>query len=159
MITLNANTRRATATSNDVITTGSVGIPVRLDLSDEFEGLAVTTCFRAGGRSAYVPYTGDPLTVPVKCLQIPGETLEVGVYAARADGTIVIPTAWAIAGTVRQGVEPSGIAPEEPEPSWAAKVLEMATEALETAREVAADYRYRLVVREGRLVILDTGKE
>lgn len=155
-IRIRANGRRATAEADEPITTGSVGIPVRVFLSEEYDGLQAVVCFRCGGRSRDVPYTGGDVAVPASCLQVPGETLMVGVYAAREDGTVVIPTVWASAGTVRQGVEPSGVTPGDPDPSWIAQVQQMATEALEKARQA---YRYHIAVRDGRVAIIDTGGE
>ena len=138
MITLTANTWRASATSDDAITTGSVGIPVRLVLSPKFDGLVVWVCFRCGGASRDVVASGRTVPVPAEVLQAPNETLRVGVYAAREDGTRVIKTVWASAGTVRQGVEPSGFAPSEPEPSWAARLERVVAEASEAVDGIVA---------------------
>ena len=152
MITLTANRRKATVTETETITTGSVGIPVRLDLSSDFDGLAVTVCFKAGERHADRVWTGGTVNVPEKCLRCPGVPLEVGVYAARADGTVVIPTMLASAGTIRQGVEPSGVDPGEPDPSWIAQMQKMAQDAQAVAEEMAA---YLDTVEDGRVTSLD----
>ena len=152
MITLTANRRKATVTETETITTGSAGIPVRLDLSSDFDGLAVTVCFKAGERHADRVWTGGTVNVPEKCLRRPGVPLEVGVYAARADGTVVIPTMLASAGTIRQGVEPSGVDPGEPDPSWIAQVQQMAQDAQAVAEEMAA---YLDTVEDGRVTSLD----
>ena len=156
MITLTADTWHTDAVSDDDITTGSVGIPVRLVLSPDFDGHVTWVCFRCGGANPTVPVGAGPITVPAECLKVPGEALEMGVYAARPDGTSVIPTRWARAGIVRQGVEPSDFSPSDPEPSWAARLREEADEALRMAK---AAYRYHIAVRDGRMVIIDTGGE
>lgn len=137
MITFECDTRRAIATSDDAITTSSVGIPVTLDLADDYTDLAVTVCFKAGSVSADVVYTGAEVTVPSQCLTAAGIPLYVGVYGADANDSIVIPTIWANAGTIRAGATPSGYEPSDPEPSWATQVQALATEAMSTAQAVA----------------------
>lgn len=139
-LVLVANTRGARIVSRDAITTGSVGIQVALDLSEEYSGLAVTVVFRAGEEQAdWAVIDGEPVMVPPQCLQEPGVMLYIGVYASDGDGNKVIPTVWASAGAVRQGVEPSGYDPVGPAPSWAAQVQQAAAEAVETANSVRAD--------------------
>lgn len=139
-LVLVANTRGARIISSDAITTGSVGIQVALDLSEEYSGLAVTVVFRAGEEQADWAVIGsEPVMVPPQCLQEPGVMLYIGVYASDGDGNKVIPTVWASAGAVRQGVEPSGYDPVGPAPSWAAQVQQAAADAVETANSVRAD--------------------
>lgn len=139
-LVLVANTRGARIVSRDAITTGSVGIQVALELSEEYSGLAVTVVFRAGEEQAdWAVIDGEPVMVPPQCLQEPGVMLYIGVYASDGDGNKVIPTVWASAGAVRQGVEPSGYDPVGPAPSWAAQVQQAAAEAVETANSVRAD--------------------
>ena len=140
MITFAANTRRATAVSDDAITTRSVGIPVTLDLSEHFDGLSVTLVCKAGEVSRDIAvFDLATLKVPVECLQVAGVPLMLGLYASNPAGTVVIPTIWASAGTIRQGTEPSGYDPIGPAPSWAAQVQQAAAEAVETANSVRAD--------------------
>lgn len=133
MIIIEADERQATTRVVGRLTTGSVGIPVEVDLSHDFNGLQCIVCFRTDYAAADVPYDGTPITVPPQCLATAGVTLMVGVYGARADGTVVIPTVWASAGTVKQGATPSGVEPAAPAPSWVARVQEMASQALEVA--------------------------
>lgn len=140
MIILKASERYATARVVGRITTGSVGIPVELELSDDFDGLAVTVCFECGGDVADVVwYDGAEVTVPAQLLEHEGVKLNLGVYGANTSGEIVIPTIWATAGFVNRGVEPSGVDPSEPEPDWTAQVQSIAAEAIETANSVRAD--------------------
>lgn len=162
MITISADSRRATATSDDPITTGSVGIPVHVILSAEWEGLEATLTFRAGAAAADVPLIGQKVTVPAQCLMHAHKRLMAGVYGAREDGTIVIPTVWADVGMIHEGTMLSGINPAEPEPSWAAQVQKVAQEALEEAKAAKSAMRYHYDVREidgeSRLVIVDSGE-
>lgn len=140
MIILKADERQACARVVGRVTTGSVGIPVELELSDDFDGLAVTVCFECGGDAADVVwYDGAEVTVPAQLLAHEGERLKVGVYGARADGEVVIPTVWATADVVRLGAVPSGVDPSQPEPDWTAQVQSIAAEAIETANSVRED--------------------
>lgn len=140
MITLKCDTRRAEAYSCDAITTQSVGIPVRLDLSVAFDGLAVTLVCKAGDASVDLAVLDrDALEVPADVLQEAGWTLMLGVYARDAAGTVVIPTVWASAGTIREGAVPSGVDPVGPAPSWAAQVQEWAEDAHDTAERLAQE--------------------
>ena len=139
MIIFSANTRRAQASTNDVITTNSVGIPIRLTLSKEFDGLQKILVFRNGDSSADVAVIdGNSLTVPVDVLRQTG-ILYIGIYAVDDFGETVIPTIWASTGNVMTGVMPSGVDPSEPTPSWVAQVQEAANEAVTTANSVRAD--------------------
>lgn len=140
MIILKASERYATARVVGRITTGSVGIPVELELSDDFDGLAVTVCFECGGDAADVVwYDGAEVTVPAQLLEHEGTKLNLGVYGANTSGEIVIPTIWATAGFVNRGVVPSGVDPSESEPDWTAQVQAIAAEAIQTANSVRAD--------------------
>lgn len=141
MITFSANIRSASATTDDAITTSSVGIPVTLDLSADFDGLAKTLCFKTPSAAVDIALVGDATesTVPPDVLINSGEWMHIGIYAADANGDIVIPTVWANAGVIQLGTLPSGVDPSEPTPSWVAQVQQMASEALETANSVRAD--------------------
>lgn len=138
-LTCNGDERHADAQVEGKITTGSVGLPVNVVLSDDFDGLATTVVFRAGEVERDVVYTGKRITVPPECLTQSGIALMLGVYATDAEGVRVIPTVWASAGTIRQGVRPSGVDPAEPTPSWPAQVQKIATDALAAAEAAQAE--------------------
>ena len=140
VIKFTANIRSARAETDDAITTSSVGIPVSLHLSSDFDGLAKTAVFRCRDLSVDVVIPGDAteITLPGEVLTA-GAQLHMGVYAANAAGDVVIPTVWAVAGYVQRGAIPSGVDPSEPTPSWVAQVQQIASEALETADSVRAD--------------------
>ena len=127
---------KLSATVTEPITTGSVGMPVEVELSNKFDGLVAWLVFDAGYKSADIALTGEPVTVPPQVLRVAGAELKVGVYGAKPDGTIVTPTVWTSCGTVQQGAEPSGFVPGDPAPSWAAQVEAIAEEALEVAQGV-----------------------
>lgn len=141
MIQFSADIRSACVTSDDAITTGSAGIPVQLNLSADFDGLAKTLVFSNGTAAVDLILVGDATeaTVPPDVLTTPDVMLQIGVYAADSSGNIVIPTVYATAGLILQGAAPSGVDPSEPTPSWVAQVQQIATEAMETANSVRED--------------------
>ena len=140
MLKLIADERQLTARMTTRLTTDSVGLVARLCLSENFDGLAVTVCFKAGDVAADVPILdGTEITVPSQCFAAEGEVLYAGVYASNAEGTIVIPTVWAQCGTIRKGTLPSGVDPQGPEPDWTARVLSAAADAVATAQSVRDD--------------------
>ena len=135
MILFTANGRCARCLTDEKITTGSVGIEVRFDLSAEFEDLAAIAVFEAAGVSADVVLTGDSCTVPAGVLETPFVPLRIGVYARDGGGTVVIPTVWAEAGTIRPGATPGTVDPTEPIPDWTAQVQKNATDAMAKSEE------------------------
>lgn len=136
MIVFSANTRKATATTDDAITTRSVGIPVSLVLSSEFDGLAKTLCAKNGRAAVDVVLVGDAVNavLPPDVLLTTGQ-LQIGIYAADDEGNIVIPTVWALVGQVKQGAMPSGVDPLAPSPSWVAQVQNIASEAIQNSEQ------------------------
>lgn len=139
MITLRAHGRDVTAVSDEVLTTGSVGIPVRVILSKDFEGLAVTVCFKAGAVEAFEVYEGKNVEVPPQCMVDAGVSLMMGVRGEDADGNVVIPTFLVSVGTIKPGVEVAGACAADPTPSWPAQVQKIAVDAKATAESVRAE--------------------
>ena len=139
MITVKANARKASYTSDDLITSGSIGIPVRFALSADFDGLANIAVFQGSGVSIDVALTASrECVVPHEVVAIAGGYLRIGVYGRNGDGTIAIPTVWAEAKRILQGTEPSEVDPAVPTPDWTAQVQQQAAEALEIAQGVQA---------------------
>lgn len=136
MITITANARRATYKSDDLITSGSVGIPVTFVLSDDFDGLSSIAVFEGSGASVDVALMSNTCEVPPEVVATAGGYLRIGVYARNSEGTIVIPTVWVSTQVILPGAEPSGVDPSQPTPDWTAQVQEAAAEALEIAHRV-----------------------
>lgn len=136
MITITANARRATFKSDDLITSGSVGIPVTFILSDDFDGLSSVAVFEGSGASVDVALMSDTCVVPPEVVATPGGYLRIGVYARNGEGTIVIPTVWVSTQVILPGAEPSGVDPSQPTPDWTAQVQEAAAEALSIAQSI-----------------------
>ena len=135
MIIVRANARNATYISDDLITSGSVGIPVTFNLSKDFDGLSCIAVFEGSEASIDVALMGNTCVVPHEVLATAGGYLRIGIYAANSEGTIVIPTVWAGSKMILQGTTPSEVDPSEPTPSWVAQVQEAAAEALENSEE------------------------
>ena len=136
MITITANARRATYKSDDLITSGSVGIPVTFVLSDDFDDPSSIAVFEGSGASVDVALMSDTCVVPPEVVATAGGYLRIGVYARNSGGTIVIPTVWVSTQVILPGAEPSGVDPSQPTPDWTAQVQEAAAEALEIAHRV-----------------------
>ena len=114
MLTITATGRYAKCVTDEVITTGSVGIPAVFDLNEDFDGLSPVAVFRGSGQSFDVALITSETVVPHEVLTKVGGALEVGVYARNGEGTIVIPTVWSSAGIIREGAKPSSVDPSEP---------------------------------------------
>lgn len=138
MIIVRANARNATYISDDLITSGSVGIPVTFVLSEDFDGLSCIAVFEGSGDSIDVALMGDSCVVPHEVLATAGGYLRIGIYARNSEGTIVIPTVWAGSRMILQGTVPSEVDPSEPTPDWTAQVQAAAAEALANSEEALA---------------------
>ncbi len=122
-----------------ILTSGRVGERISFTFSPDWDGLLKTAVFIAGKESRDVVLTEDICNIPPEVLVFPGENLRVGVFGETADKTLVIPTIYASAGTIRPGASPSGMSPTPPTPSWPEQVQAIATEAKEVAESVRSD--------------------
>ncbi len=99
-----------------IITSGTVGLPVEFSFDASWDGLARLTVFKAGSVTITVK---DPKVVPWEVLEKTDVTLQVGVYGVNAEGTIVIPTVWASVRMIAEGVDPEGDPAVDPTlPVW-----------------------------------------
>lgn len=90
----------------EVITTGTVGLPVLFEFDQSWEGLQKTAVFRCGQISRVKPKIDTATTVPKEVLKKPNAQLSIGVYGVNADGTIAIATVWANVDIVKPGADP-----------------------------------------------------
>lgn len=140
MIKIKANGTTATVEECERLTTGRVGLPIILELSEEWDGLVKTVVCSAGGvvkDVAVLP--GADLTVPHECLVKSGVRLTIGIYGTTQDGHIVIPTIYADAGKIYKGADPSGEEEHDPTPSEVEQILAAASEAVTVAQSVRDD--------------------
>ena len=140
MIAFSANTRFAAAASDDAVTTGSVGIPVVFQFSQDWEGTSKIAIFKCGTVAVDVALTGTECVLPaeVTAAACAGKWIQIGVYGATPDGTVVIPTVWARVIVANVGAAPSGVDPADPTPSWVAQVQAMAAGALALLENMTA---------------------
>ena len=134
MIHMKANTRRAVALSDDLITTSSSGIEVNIRCSEAWDGLTRIAIFRGSDTSVDVLLSGDSCTVPAEVLTQSGGQLLIGLYGTDGTGSLVIPTVWADAGRILPGAVPSGIQPTPEEQT----LLDQLIEALQRDAAAAA---------------------
>ncbi len=137
MIEVFANRHRAICLNRDVLTTGSVGYPVKFSFSMDWDDLSKVAVFRGSRRSVDVILDDDgECCVPPEVLSEAGGVLSVGVYGTDGD-EIVIPTVYVEAGLIEAGAEPTGVDPEDLTPS----ILDQFLSSVEEAREAAMDAR------------------
>ena len=121
------------------ITAGMVGVTVRMQYADVWDGLHKTVVFRAGTVTKDVITDDEVVTVPKEVVAAKDVYLQVGVYGVDAEGNLVIPTIWAGLGTVRDGADPSGDAETDASlPAWV-KIMTDAETAVAVAQSVRDD--------------------
>ena len=119
MFLLEVHKNSITARVTEIVTSGSVNVyQVEFQFSRDWDGLERVAVFRSGGESVSVMLDGaDACTVPWEVLTANDvdKPLYIGVYGVR-DGEVVLPTAWANVGRIREGAKP-GAASLPPTPS------------------------------------------
>jgi hypothetical protein len=99
------------------ITAGTVGLPVEFTFDSQWDGLSKTAVFMAGDRQMSEVGVVNTATVPWEILQRHGVRLNIGVYGVNIDGSVAIPTVWAVIGTIQQSAYP-GKDPDPTLPVW-----------------------------------------
>ncbi len=103
---------------------GMVGVPVTFTFDSQWDGLEITAVFRNTGTARDVALDNSGrTTVPWEVLQQAYTKLEVGVEGRRMDGTVVIPTTWAVVADVLPGARVSGNPAAEPTPTQYDRLL------------------------------------
>lgn len=145
MIIITALRTHASATKTEELVAGRVGMEAAFHFSPEWDGLGKTAVFEAGGVAKDVIIGDDPCIVPHECM-IEGAELRVGIYGMSTDGSVVIPTVYALVGTVKEGADPSGDESYPPTPDVGEQAVAAASTALQAAAEaqqVAAEIQRR----------------
>ena len=120
MIQITCKGNSASCTRTERLTSGMVGLQCEFVFDEAWDGLAKTAGFLAGNEQRDVLLTSDTCTVPWEVLQHPGYQLVIGVYGTNAEGTLVIPTVYAMCGGIASGADPSGDTETDPTlPIWA----------------------------------------
>lgn len=119
MIQITCKGNSAICTRTERLTSGMVGLQCEFVFDGAWDGLARTAVFTAGNEKRDVLLTGALCTVPWEVLQHPGYQLVIGVYGSNADGTLIIPTCYAMCGSIAPGADPSGEESTDPTlPVW-----------------------------------------
>lgn len=112
--------------NRQVLTCGTAGRLVRFRLDETWQTLTKTAVFRCGEVTRDVVGITDTAAIPHEVLTQPGLPLEIGLYGVSADGTLVIPTVWAVTDPVQPGADPSGDPGIEPSnPVWQQALIHM----------------------------------
>lgn len=119
MIQITCKGNSAICTRTERLTSGMVGLQCKFEFDSAWDGLARTAVFLAGTEKRDVLLTGDTCTVPWEVLKTAGYQLVIGVYGTNAEGTLVIPTVYAMCGGIASGADPSGDESTDPTlPVW-----------------------------------------
>lgn len=119
MIQITCKGNSAICTRTERLTSGMVGLQCEFVFDGAWDGLARTAVFWAGNEKRDVLLQGAVCTVPWEVLKTAGYQLVIGVYGTNADGTLVIPTVYAMCGGIASGADPSGDESTDPTlPVW-----------------------------------------
>ena len=120
MIQITCKGNSAICTRTERLTSGMVGLQCEFVFDGAWDGLARTAVFWAGNEKRDVLLQGAVCTVPWEVLKTAGYQLVIGVYGTNAEGTLVIPTVYAMCGGIASGADPSGDTETDPTlPIWA----------------------------------------
>lgn len=113
-IFLEVNGTHAVASADGKLTSGMVGLPVTIDYDDSWDGLTKTAFFRVGNSVRKRDSVGTYTEVPWEILRTHGNVLEIGIEGKNENGSVVIPTTWAVVSKIQQGAQ--GDIPAAPKP-------------------------------------------
>ena len=99
----------------EIITSGTVGLPVEFSFDSDWDGLTKIASFVAGDVKKIVKIEAEN-TVPWEVLQKPGVWFGIGVYGMSDDGTIVIPAIYSNVSVIRAGTDLDGDEEMRPTP-------------------------------------------
>lgn len=139
MFVLAADKVRLTVEQRETVTSGSVNAyEVQFRFSADWDSLDRTAVFEAGDEKISVVLDSrSTCRIPWEVLQAHGRRLSAGVYGTKG-GELVLPTAWASLGTIREGAAP-GESAQPPTPDVYDQILAAAAKAEETAQSVRDD--------------------
>lgn len=99
----------------EIITSGTVGLPVEFSFDSDWDGLTKIAAYVAGDVKKLVKIEAEN-TVPWEVLQRPGVWFGIGVYGMSEDGTIVIPAIYSNVSVIRAGTDLDGDREVSPTP-------------------------------------------
>ena len=92
----------------NTLTVGMVGAKAEFTFDDAWDGLTKTAVFRQCDITKDDILFEPTATIPWEVLALEGLPIEIGVYGANEDGSVVIPTVWVETRPIRAGADPSG---------------------------------------------------
>lgn len=114
MITVYVRKTDARIALDAPVTSGSIGMQVQFQFSDDWAGLTKTAIFETNNYKEIrqVPESGT-VEIPEDVLAYPGYQFRIGVIGNNAAGTVVIPTVYADCSTIKLGAntKPAGTPP------------------------------------------------
>lgn len=118
MLTFRFTGANGEMTEEEMLTAGMTGKQVRLEFSEEWEGLRKAVVFAAGSRSYTIVDAREVETIPAQILSESLRRLYVGAYGLTEEGMVVIPAMYATGPFIHIGAsgsgDDSGYVPEDP---------------------------------------------
>ena len=127
----------------ETLTSGMVGREMRLEFSDDWDGVSKTVVFTAGGECRDVANPGEVVVIPHEVLAESRNQLYVGVYGVAADGR-VIPSVRARGPYIHPGVDPAGDESADPTPSAWDQVQQQLAGVGEEIRQMREENRLHI---------------
>lgn len=115
MLTFRFSGTEGKMTEKEILTAGTAGREVKLEFTEDWDGLSKILVFSNGVITRDVLYTGENVTIPREILKKPLKRLTVGVYGVSPGGSVVIPTLRAQGPLILPGVDPAGDPNLDPE--------------------------------------------
>lgn len=120
MLTFRFSGTEGKMTEKEILTAGMAGREVKLEFTEDWEGLSKIVVFSNGVITRDVVYTGGNVVIPREILKKPLKKLTVGVYGVSPGGGVVIPTLRAQGPLILPGADPAGDPALDPAlPIWA----------------------------------------
>ena len=140
MVQISINGAHAAVRKQEVLTVGMVGaIAEFLFYDDAWDSLSKVAVFQQGNVTKDAVIVDGKATIPWEVLQLPGIPVSIGVYGAREDGSVVVPTVWAKTNPVQPAADPSGDESYPPTPDIGEQVLMIAENAQKISELVMAE--------------------
>jgi len=152
MIKIAVETRQAVMEETELITTGSVGIQVQFQFSEDWEGLTRVAVFRAGDSSDWYDMILDETNIcvipwEILTAEFEGEPVFIGVEGTdRQTNKVVVPTIWISAGAVKPGVHSGNAESADPTPSQWSQIRDLAAQAEASAEAAQAAASHQPIV-------------
>lgn len=121
----------------ETLTSGSVGVKIQFEFSQEWDGLVKTACFKNNqSEITSLRLENDAVMIPPETIAKANTVLEVGVYGESVDKHLVIPTVYVTLGVVQQGAMKMGAPPKPRTVNWTDEIETAVNRAVKAAENV-----------------------